>query len=209
MALTGLGLILFLFAHLAGNLLIFAGADALNDYAALLKSNMGVLWGARVGLIVIFILHVSTAFQLSRENTLARPTAYAHQNTVQATLSSRSMALSGTFVLFYVVGHLLHFTMGVILPEHYAMTDSMGRHDVYSMVVLGFQNVAVSLAYIAAMIFVGSHLSHAIASSFQTIGFNHPNYTPVIQKIGPAVAAILTLGYISIPAAVLAGLITT
>lgn len=208
MAVSGVLLIGFLLAHLLGNLLIFAGPDAMNSYAAMLKGSPKLLWTARIGLLAIFLAHVTTAIQLSRENAQARPVGYCYQNTVKATLASRTMALSGVLVLFYIIGHLLHFTLGVLYPEYFHLTDALGRHDVYGMVVHGFQNVFISAAYILAMIFIGMHLRHGIASFFQSLGLHHTRYTPMIRAIAPVVALVLALGYIAIPVSVLAGLIT-
>jgi succinate dehydrogenase / fumarate reductase cytochrome b subunit len=204
---TGFFLILFVIVHMLGNLQMFAGQDAVNGYAKALKSFPVLLWTARIGLLVFFVLHAVTAFQLKRLNQAARPDSYANFGTVQATVSSRIMAFTGAFVLLYVIGHLLHFTLGVLLPENFARVDSQGRHDVYSMVVLGFLDPAVSLIYIAAMLILFSHLRHGISSLFQTAGFHHARYTPVIEILGPALAALIVLGYISIPLGVLAGVI--
>ena len=117
------------------------------------------------------------------------------------------MALTGSFILLYVIGHLLHFTLGAILPENFSKTDAHGYHDVYTMVVLGFQDPLVSLVYIVSMLLLFMHLRHGISSLFQTVGINHPRYTSVIDRLGPALAGVIVLGYISIPVGVLAGVI--
>lgn len=208
MALTGLMLIGFVIAHLLGNLQVFAGQEALNSYAHLLKSNPKLLWGARGGLILAFIIHVVTALQLRAANAAARPVPYAYNNTVQATLASRTMALSGVIILFYVIGHLLHFTLGIILPQYASLVDSQGRHDVYSMLVHGFQVRPVAIAYIFCLALLWSHLSHGISSVFQTLGFNHPRYTACVKRLGPGLSALIILGYISIPLAVMLGYVT-
>ena len=208
MAVTGLLLIGFIIGHLSGNLLMFAGQDKINDYAAFLQSIPGPLWVARIGLLVAFVLHVVTAAQLAREKRQARPEKYAYKNTVQASVASRSMGISGSFILLFVIGHLLHFTWGVIYPEYAHMTDAQGRHDVYNMVVMGFSQPIVTIPYLIALLLLGTHLSHAISSVFQTLGFNHPKYTPLIEKIGPALAVIITIGYIAIPLSVLVGIIS-
>jgi len=203
---TGIALVLFLIAHLLGNLTIFAGPKAINDYAAFLKSMPVVLWGARFGLIVTFVLHFSFALKLYLENKAARPKAYAVDNSVQATVSSRIMALSGTIILLYVVGHLLHFTLGVILPEYAELQDAQGRHDVYSMVIKGFQVTPVAVFYIVALCLLWSHLSHGISSIFQSLGVIQSN-KGLISKIGPVLSTLLILGYISIPLLVMLGLV--
>ncbi len=208
MAVTGLMLFGFVVGHMLGNLQIFIGQEAVNNYAATLKEMGALLWLARIGLILAVLVHISAAIRLTRGNQKARPITYAHSGTVQATYASRTMMKSGLIVLAFVIYHLLHLTFGVILPEAHSATDSLGRPDVYSMTVLGFQNVLVSLSYIAAMLLLGFHLSHGVSSLFQSLGLNHPRYNPIIQKIGPSAALVIVLGNISMPIAVLLGLVS-
>lgn len=207
MAITGVALVGFIIGHLSGNLLIFLGQDALNTYAYTLHSYPALLWVARIGLLSAFILHVVSAILLSRKNRQARPAGYAFNNTVQAPLASRSMGISGTFILLFVIGHLLHFTLGVFHPEYATLTDPQGRHDVFNMVVSGFSHPEFAIPYVIALLLLGSHLSHAMASFFQTLGINHPRYTPIIKKVAPALSVAITLGYVAIPVSVLIGLV--
>ena len=203
---TGIVLILFLVVHLLGNLQIFVGPKAINDYAAFLKSMPVLIWPARAGLLLMFVLHFSFALKLYFENRAARPKSYAVENSVQATISSRVMALSGTIILLYVIGHLLHFTLGVILPEYSELQDALGRPDVYSMVVKGFQVTPVAVFYIIALLLLWSHLSHGISSIFQSLGVGQSN-KGLISNIGPVLSTLLILGYISIPLSVMLGLV--
>lgn len=200
---TGLVLIGFVVMHLLGNLQVFLGPSALNDYSEFLHSIPGPLWVARIVLIASFVLHVVFAIQLKMESLRARPERYVVESTVQATVSSRVMALTGSLVLLYVIGHLLHFTFGIILPEYFERSDSSGRADVYSMVVLGFKHPIVSWSYIVAMLLLWSHLSHGISSVFQTLGFRTPKNACSIEALGAALSTIIVLGYISIPLAVI------
>jgi succinate dehydrogenase / fumarate reductase cytochrome b subunit len=204
---TGIALILFVIIHMLGNLQVFIGPKAINDYAALLKSMPVVLWGARLGLIVVFVVHLSFALKLYFENRAARPQPYAVNDTVQATLSSRIMALSGTIILFYVVGHLLHFTLGVILPEYYELKDAQGRHDVYTMILKGFQLPYISIFYIVAMLLLWSHLSHGITSVFQSLGFKASGAKRSFANLGPVLSTIIIAGYISVPLSILLGFV--
>src|SRR3954451_9144890 len=119
MALTGLGLIAFVLAHMAGNLLIFAGKAALNNYAHALESNPGLLWSARLGLLAIFLIHVVLGIRLTRQNMDARPVDYVYPDTVQASFASRHMLFTGLLILAFVLYHLLHFTFGVTDPGHF------------------------------------------------------------------------------------------
>ena len=204
--LTGIALILFLIAHLLGNLQIFAGPKAINDYAAFLESVPQLVWPARIGLLVMFVLHFSFALKLYLENRAARPKSYALEDTVQATVASRIMALSGTIILMFVIGHLLHFTLGIILPEYAELQDAQGRHDVYSMVIKGFQVTPIALFYVLALLLLWSHLSHGISSVFQSLGISHSK-KGVIGNLGPVLSSILIIGYVSIPLSVMFGLV--
>lgn len=207
MAVTGGGLLLFVVAHMLGNLQIYLGQETLNAYAYKLKSMPLLLWTARVGLILIFGGHLALAFYLRKMNRSARSSHYQYQDPVQASLASRTMLLSGMVVFAFLIYHLLHFTMGVTDPGLHELKDSNGHHDVYSMVVVSFRNVFVSAAYIIAMLFLGLHLSHAISSMIQTFGFVSVKTRKGIEQAGVAIACILMMGNISIPVSVLLGLV--
>jgi len=207
MALTGVMLFLFLIAHLLGNLQVFAGADAMNGYAQKLRDLGPLLWVARIGLLVIALLHVVTALRLAKANQAARPVAYAKQATRQVKPQTKTMVLSGLVLLGYALYHLAHFTWGFVLHDYSTLTDAQGRHDVFAMVVKSFQCWWVSASYLAAMAFLALHLCHGITSAFQTFGLNHAKYACAIKLAGPAVAGALFLGYASIPVACWMGLI--
>ena len=206
-AVTGLLLIGFLLGHLAGNLQVFAGPDTINAYAAWLQGLGSLLWVVRIGLIVVFVVHLSLALQLKRENMSARPEAYRSENTVQASYSSRVMALSGSIILLFVIGHLLHFTLGILQPEVFHFVDEKGRHDVYRMIVAGFQNQVASGLYIVALLLLWSHLSHGFSSVFQSLGARSRANAKVIDSLGPVLSSVVILGYISIPLSILTGVV--
>ena len=205
MALTGAGLILFVSVHMLGNLQIYLGQDAINAYAKKLKDMPVLLWVARSGLIAIFVAHIALAITLKIRNQVARPRRYEVEYSATSTLASRTMTSSGLVILAFLIYHLLHFTFGVTDPQSQQLVDARGRHDVYSMVVLGFQNVYVSVAYLVAMVFLGLHLSHAAFSIPQTLGLATAKTRIGFHYAGVILAAIITIGNISIPVAVLAG----
>jgi succinate dehydrogenase / fumarate reductase cytochrome b subunit len=230
MALTGLALVGFVLAHLAGNLLVFLGPDALNTYAAALKARPLLLWPARVLLLIIFLVHVYLGLVLTKQNTDARPIGYYYQNTIQASWASRHMLLTGLVLLAFTIYHLAHFTFGVVaraevrdpttgqlesknyLDLHEYPHDPKdpgkdGRHDVYRMVIAGFRNPVIALSYVAAMVFLWFHLWHGASSWFQSMGWNHPHYFRVIRLVGPIVATVVLIGNCSMPLAVLFRLI--
>jgi succinate dehydrogenase / fumarate reductase cytochrome b subunit len=206
-AVTGLCLFGFVVAHLLGNLQFFGGAEKVNHYAQALRDLGPLLWIARIGLLVVAVVHVFTAMRLARANDAARPVDYVKRASRQVRTTSRSMATTGLVILGYALFHLAHFTWGTIYPEyaHAETTLADGRvvHDVYSMMVRGFSEWWVSAAYVAAMVALLMHLAHAIPSFFQTIGFHHSKYTCAIRLLGAAIAAAIFVGYVSIPAAVL------
>jgi succinate dehydrogenase / fumarate reductase cytochrome b subunit len=208
MAITGAGLTLFVIAHMLGNLQIFLGPEHLNAYAAQLKALPELLWTARIGLLVFFITHIVLAFWLTIRNSEARPIPYVYQATRQATVASRTMMYSGLLMLAFVIFHLAHYTFGIGHPEYLEFKDPKDRHDVFRMTVEGFRVWWVSLAYILSMLFLGLHLSHGIASTFQSLGLNSPRWRPWIERGGLALAVILTVGNIAMPVAVLCRVVT-
>jgi len=110
-------------------------------------------------------------------------------------------------IFFFVIYHLLHFTFITTNPEYANLHDSLGRHDVYSMVVLGFQNYLISAVYIVAMCFLAFHLSHAVSSFFQTMGWNKKELEVKLKCVAYIIAVAVFIGYTSMPIAVLIGFI--
>nr|HMP17694.1 hypothetical protein [Gemmatales bacterium] len=142
LAVTGVLLIGFLLAHLAGNLLIFKGQDSLNAYAQFLKSQGPVLWVARLGLLAVFVLHLGMALQLAKRKREARPQKYVFEKTIQASVASRYMLHTGIIILLFLLLHLAHYTLGLVGTangsNYLELLDKEGRHDVYRMVIAGF-----------------------------------------------------------------------
>ena len=207
MALTGLGIYLFVIVHILGNFNLFLGQDAMNSYAVGLRSiPFGGLWVARLGLVAIFVIHIVTAIRITAANKAARPEKYAKPNTVQASLASRMMPQTGIVILAFLIYHLAHYTWRVV-SYNGPYTDSLGRDDVYTMVVAGFQQPVISAFYILATILVGFHLSHGAKSMFQSLGLNHPKYQSFINFFPPFVGWVVALSGACIPLAVLLGVI--
>ena len=151
MAITGLAFIGFVTGHLIGNLQIFLGQDKLNAYAVFLHDLGKVLWIVRGTMALFLIIHAWTGIRLYLQNKAARPISYRKQESVETGLTSRTMIWTGIGILLYVVYHLLHFTFITTNPEYASLTDSVGRFDVYSMVILGYQNYLISGVYLVAM----------------------------------------------------------
>ncbi len=207
MAISGLALFGFVIGHLVGNLQIFQGQDKLNHYGVFLRSIPGPLWAARIGLLVMLVIHIRTSAQLAVENRRARPEQYVKKNSVRATLASRTMLLSGLMVFAYVVYHLLHFTFVKVHPQYAHFIDPLGRHDIYSMVVLSFQDVTISAVYIVANFLLAFHLSHGLSSAFQSLGLNNENILKKLKLAGVFIAWAVFIGYASIPLGVLLNII--
>ncbi|MGQ0644841.1 MAG: succinate dehydrogenase cytochrome b subunit [Elusimicrobiota bacterium] len=207
MAASGLVLLGFVVGHLLGNLQIFLGQEKVNAYAVFLKGMPAPLWSARVFLLLMLAAHVWTAVVLTRENRAARPVAYARKDFVKASYASRTMMMSGLIVFAFIVYHLLHFTFGAVHAETFSLQDPKGRHDVYSMMVMGFRNPFISGAYLAGVFLLGLHLSHGLSSAFQTLGLSNEKVLPVLRRLGSAAGWLIFLGYAAIPAAVLLGFV--
>jgi succinate dehydrogenase / fumarate reductase cytochrome b subunit len=203
-ATTGFMLIVFLIGHLFGNMKVFQGATSMNAYAAFLQGHP-LLWVFRVGLLTVFVLHIWATLSLALENRAARPVAYHRYRPQAATFASRSMALSGVFLLLFVVYHLLHFTFGVIGPGGPEFTQAHDQLDVYAMVVQSFRSPWISVTYIVAMSILGLHLLHGAASAFQTFGVRHESYDALIKGISLTVVAVLALGNVAIALMILFG----
>jgi succinate dehydrogenase / fumarate reductase cytochrome b subunit len=212
MAVTGLLLFGFVVAHLLGNLQLLRGADAINNYAKMLHDLGPLLWVARIGLLVVFVLHVATAIRLSRANKAARPVAYAKGATMQATMASRSMVLSGLTVGAFLAYHLAHFTFGLVHGARDAKALEVAGapwngHNVYAMVTASFGNPAVAAVYVAAQVVLFLHLSHGVQSLAQTLGFHHGRYTPMVRSLSVVLALAIAGGNAFLALSVLLGIV--
>ncbi len=200
MALSGLVLAGFVLGHMTGNLLMFKGPEAINAYAAWLHDNPGLLWGARIVLILSTIAHIWTGILLTLENRAAREGGPAVDATRRASLSSRTMPYSGVVILAFLVFHLLHFTFRQLALGGVDFGD-----NVYKMVIAGFTQPAVAIFYIVSLILLGLHLSHGISSVFHTLGLRNERWRSRLDGVASLYAWILVLGFVSIPLAVLSG----
>jgi succinate dehydrogenase / fumarate reductase cytochrome b subunit len=210
MAVTGAGLLCFLIGHMLGNLQIFLPPEALNRYAHFLQSTPELLWAARLGLLTMITLHVWSAVRLTLANRASRPATYALDPALQsASYASRTMLMSGLIIAAFVVYHLLHYTVrvesinGTVTVFHALKDPVTGHNDVYAMTVAGFKVWYVSVFYILAVGLLCFHLSHGIKAMFQSLGLMNRTYRVAIDRAAPIIAALLFVGYASIPAAVL------
>jgi succinate dehydrogenase / fumarate reductase cytochrome b subunit len=205
MGATGLLLFLYLVLHLAGNLLLFLGPPAFNDYSHLLISNPLVV-PVEIGLAAIFLLHAFKAVTNFLANRRARPVGYRKYTWTgrpsRKSLASTTMILSGIVLFVFVAIHLVQFKYG---PEYVVAQAEPGAgeiRDLYRLEMEVFGNLLNVVFYAFCMVVVGSHLWHGIASAFDSLGASHPRYTPLVLGFGKGAAFVLALGFFVIPFAV-------
>jgi succinate dehydrogenase / fumarate reductase cytochrome b subunit len=202
-AVTGTLLTGFVIVHLIGNLKMFEPPDSINSYAVMLKSNPAILWGARLGLLTVFLIHLLLAMRLVLKANAARPVGYAYPNTVQASWPSRLMPLTGLMILLFVIFHIAHYTVGAV--QNIDLHDNQGRHNVHAMVIAGFTTPWISIVYIVAQFLLMLHLAHGIGSVFQTLGLNTQRTQGFFTCLSWSVAALIFIGNCAIVVAVWAG----
>jgi succinate dehydrogenase / fumarate reductase cytochrome b subunit len=208
MAATGAVLILFVIAHMAGNLKIFSGPTEINDYSRFLREVAypelaygQLLWIVRIVLLTCAGLHIIAAVQLTRMNWQARPVGYDSKKDVETTWGALTMRWGGLLLAVFIVFHLLHFTAGVVGFQPGQFEHLM----VYQNVVAGFSVWPISLFYIIAMGALCLHLDHGIWSMLQTLGWATVDNTKSLRTFSRIVAILIFAGFISVPISVLAG----
>ena len=212
MAITGIAMMGFVVAHMIGNLKMYLGEEDLNHYAEFLTrlayplapENV-VLWIMRGGLITALLLHLHAAYSLTQMNRYARAVKYQGPRDYQiANFASRTMRLTGLVVLLFLIWHILDFTLGVTNPLGDGDFD---KRQVYDNVVRSFERVPVSAFYILANLALGVHLYHGAWSIFQSLGWNSPRFNTWRRAFATGFAALIVVGNVSFPVAVLAGVV--
>jgi succinate dehydrogenase / fumarate reductase, cytochrome b subunit len=236
MAITGAVLSLFVLGHMAGNLQIFLDPYFINSYAYKLQHlPYGLLWVVRVVLLSTVLIHVWVSVVLTIENRRARPEEYRAKATAAASYASRTMRVSGVIVFLFILFHLAHFTtrhvpgqefndkivdasgtehhLHVLLktPDGKVVVDKYGApkevHNTHAMMISGFSYWWVSAIYIVAMFLLSRHLSHGVSSMFQSVGLRNSFIRPCLDRVAQLYGIVVFLGYVSIPVAVLTGLL--
>lgn len=206
MAITGLLLCGFLVAHLAGNLLMYLGPQAYNDYAQKLHSNEALLVGAEVGLFGLFILHICLAFRVSMENKLARGGSYAVSKAkgegsgIGFGRPDTWMLISGVIVLFYLIIHVTDFKLEWSIDEAAKDRIAQSEHSHYQASVEILGGPIVRVAYLVGQLFLIFHLLHGVRSAFQSLGISHPKYNRLILWGSVIFAVAIGAGFMSIVA---------
>jgi len=212
MAITGIGLLGYIAAHLFGNLKIFTGADAAGNYYIDLYSE--ALWHLgghlvpeglvitllRIGLLAVFVLHIYSAMTLSRRNRKAvGPQRYeAKQDYAAATYASRTMLYGGWIILLFLLYHLADLTFGIVNPDFH-------HGSVYENMIASLSRWPVALLYIVANIALAFHIYHGAWSLFQSLGSANAKYNDLRRGFAAVFAAVILIGSLSIPIAILAG----
>ncbi len=192
MALTGLCLIGFLIVHLAGNLTLYADdtGDTFRAYEHTLTSNP-LLPILEIGLILLFVVHIALGLRVSRENRDARPDRYGVRADMgKRTPGSATMLITGVIIGIFLVIHIKDFRIAKMGVEDFDMVLAL-KERLSSPIGAGIYLIGVAA--------VGMHVGHAFKSAFQSLGINHPKYTPLIEKLSMVLGAILFIGFASFP----------
>jgi len=215
LAVTGSLLFLFVLAHLVGNLQFYLGPATLNAYGHVFQDNENLRWPIRIALLMTIGLHAWTATKLTVANRKARPVGYeGNPPPVAASYASRTMLMTGLIVAAFIVYHLLHFTvrtqaLNLTGQDFSTLTEPSGhgheRHNIFAMMVLGFQQPLVSAFYLVGVGLLSFHLSNGIRAVFQSLGLKNGKWDPMVNRVAPVIAWLIFLGYASIPIAVLLG----
>lgn len=207
MAITGVFLFGWIFAHMLGNLKMYLGAEHFNEYAKWLRvmgapamPYSALLWIMRVALLVAVWLHIQAATQLTLMNRAARPIGYHDRDYVTASYASRTMRWGGVIILLFIIYHLLHLTFGTVHPNFV-------ENDPYHNVVAGFQVWWASAIYIIANLALGLHLYHGLWSMFNSLGLNHVKFNAWRRTFAVAFALVITIANVSFPIAVMIGVV--
>jgi succinate dehydrogenase / fumarate reductase cytochrome b subunit len=198
MAVSGIVLVVYVVGHMTGNLLAFQGRARLDGYAHFLQSSAPILWTVRTVLLLATILHIHSAYSLTRDARAARPAGYARRDVLISTVGSRTMRWGGVLLLVFIVYHILHFTTGTVHPDFV-------RGQVYDNLVTGLRVPAVAVFYLLAMLALALHLSHGAWSLFQTLGLTHPRLERGRRGLAVVLAIVVPAGFAAIPLAVLLG----
>ncbi|MEM7575367.1 MAG: succinate dehydrogenase cytochrome b subunit [Bacteroidota bacterium] len=207
MALTGLFLISFLFVHLIGNFYLLSddGGQAFNEYAYFMTHNK-VIKTVSYGLYFFILLHTVQGIVLWAKNRSARGKVGYNKKTTRAvgtsSAASRYMAALGTVVLVFILVHMYQFWLQMKMGNTEMVTYPgypEGVKDLYNLVATTFENPLFVVFYVVSMFFIGFHLWHGFQSAFQTMGLNHPKWTPFIKLVGKVYSIAVPLGFALIP----------
>jgi succinate dehydrogenase / fumarate reductase cytochrome b subunit len=203
MAVTGLVLYGFVIVHMLGNLQVFLGPKAINDYAAALKATPPLLWGVRVLLLASVVLHVWSAVSLIATTAEARKSPYRVRKYRTTSSAALSMKYGGFTLLAFIIFHLAHFTAPGLGFGKFTFSHT----DVYGNMVSSFSMGWVVAIYLVAQVFLGLHLYHGSWSLLQTLGLSHPRYDRVRKLVPQGLGLGVPAGNILIALSIYAGIV--
>lgn len=209
MAISGLVFIGYLLLHMYGNLKVFAGHDAFNEYAHHLRTfgepmlpPSGLLWVVRLVLVVALVVHVSSFVALARRARAARSQKYVVKRNLASSLSSRTMRWGGLTLLIFIVWHLIHFTIGKVNP------DGGPTNDPYNLLVDSFSLWWMTIIYLLALVALALHLHHGTWSAMQTLGLTGTARARArAKRLGVVIAVLVAGGFALVPLSVLVGIV--
>jgi succinate dehydrogenase / fumarate reductase cytochrome b subunit len=211
MALTGFIGYGYVILHMVGNLHIFEGPTAFNEYAEFLRTvgtpvlpYSGLLWIIRIALLVAVVLHIWSAISLTRQDLASRPQRYAEKKRIAGNYAAMTMRWGGTAIFLFVLFHLADLTFGWLNPNR---ANWQGHQAAYANVVATFSNPLVVLIYILAMAALGMHLYHGVWSMFQSLGLNNRSWTKIWRGLAVISALVLFIGFSIVPVAVTLGIV--
>ena len=207
MGITGLFLISFLVVHCFLNAFVFFDNTGVlfNEGAHFMATNW-IIRAMEIVLMLGLLLHIVQGARLTFQNQAARPEKYAYNNgNANSKWYSRSMGLLGTLLLIFLIVHLSQFWT-VSRFTGIPTTDAAGHEDLYAVMKETFANIWMVVLYVLSMISLGYHLLHGFASTFQTLGWNHKKYTPIIKAIGVWFSILIPLLFAAMPVWIYLGL---
>jgi len=208
---TGLGLTIFVIEHMVGNLAMFSGHEAYNEYAHFLMSLGPVLYIFEIGIVAFFVFHIVNGVQIAVGKKKARPVAYETYKTAgglsRQSASSRSMIVTGIILGIFLVIHLISFKYGPGGPgnadaAYLVNVDGVEMRDLAKLVEHKFASPLYAFGYTAVMLLLVVHLRHGIWSALQSLGAMRPSLTPLIYTIGSVIGVLIGLGFIALPLAI-------
>lgn len=206
MAVSGIIMLLYLVAHMIGNLKVFAGRESFNSYSEWIRTigepavpAQTTLWIIRIVLLVAVVAHFWAAVSLWRQARRARPERYVTKKSVAQSYASRTMRWGGVIVLLFIIWHILDLTLGVVNPD--------GDASPYDRLVASFSNPFITAFYVVSLILLGMHLRHGIWSATQTLGQSNRRRERTVSAFALVSSTVLTAGFLIVPFSVLFGLV--
>lgn len=192
MAVTGVCLLLFLIIHLIGNMTLYIGEETFNGYVGILHSILPLIRVIEVILAAVFVFHIYNGITLWYQNKKAKGVTYAvNAASKNSTLFSRTMFITGSIIFIFLVLHLQTIWYRFNFGGH--------EENLFNILIEWFQKPWYSALYVIAMFLLGMHLNHGFESAFQTFGWNHNKYTPLIKALAVIYSIIMAAGFASIP----------